>query len=130
MKLKKFFMGAAAAMCIMGTAMTASAKEKVFLSADMVDLFDDGVAMLLMAKNPEVDLKGVGIVVGNTWVETGTASALRQLEGINRPDIPVYMGMNRCTRGGRIESMGLEKEIFGRGPDPHMGAGGYQQPAS
>lgn len=130
MKLKKLFMGAITAMCIMGTALSASAKEKVVLSADMVDLFDDGVAMLLMAKSPKVDLLGVTTVVGNTWVETGTASAIRQLEGINRTDIPVYNGMNRVTRGGRIEGMLLEKELFGRGADPHMGAGGYPRPES
>ena len=96
----------------------------------MVDLFDDGVAMLLMAKSDKVDLLGVATVIGNTWVETGTASALRQLEGIGRLDIPVYNGMNRCTRGGRVESMQLEKELFGRGPDPHCGAGSYPEPDS
>lgn len=130
MTLKKLLMYAFTIMCIMGSTLTASAKEKVILSADMVDLFDDGVAMLLMAKSPKTELLGVATVVGNTWVETGTASAIRQLEGIGRTDIPVFMGMNRPTRGGRIESMEIEKELFGRGADPHMGAGGYPKPES
>ena len=130
MSLRKLFLCAVTVLCLLGSTLTASAKEKVILSADMVDLFDDGVAMLLMAKSPKVDLLGVTTVIGNTWVETGTASAIRQLEGIGRTDIPVYIGMNTCTRGGRIESMKIEKELFGRGPDPHCGAGGYDQPAS
>lgn len=130
MTLRKLFLCALTVLCMIGTSLTASAKEKVILSADMVDLFDDGVAMLLMAKSPKVELLGVATVIGNTWVETGTASAIRQLEGIGRTDIPVFNGMNVCTRGGRIESMMLEKELFGRGADPHCGAGGYPRPAS
>lgn len=90
--MKKFLCAVMAAMvfCIGASAPASAAdtikKEKVILGADMVDLFDDGVAMLMLAKSPKVDLLGVGIVIGNTWVETGTASAIRQLEGIKRTD--------------------------------------------
>ena len=59
----------------------AAEREKVILDADMVDLFDDGVVMMMLAESPKMDLKGVTIVIGNTWVETGTASTIRQLEG-------------------------------------------------
>lgn len=91
-------------MCMGVGAMTAplsaeaAAREKVILDADMVDLFDDGIAMMMLAESPKMDLKGVTIVIGNTWVETGTASAIRQLEGIGRTDIPVYMGVNETVR--------------------------------
>lgn len=96
-------------------------KEKVILSADMVDLFDDGVAMLMLAKSPKVDLLGVAVVIGNTWVETGTASAIRQLEGIKRTDIPVLMGVNKVHREGRIAAIQDEKTLFGRvAPTPMM----------
>ncbi len=46
----------------------AQAPEKipVILDADMVDLFDDGVALLILAKSPKVDLKGVTVVIGNS----------------------------------------------------------------
>lgn len=130
MLLRKIFMCALTTLFIIVGSHNVNAREKVILCADMVDLFDDGVAMLLMVKHPNVEFLGVTTVVGNTWVETGTASAIRQLEGIGRTDIPVYCGLNRPTRGGRIEAMELEKELFGRGPDPHMGAGGYPQPES
>jgi len=106
------------------------AKEAVILDTDMVDLFDDGIAMLMLAKSPRIDLLGVTIVIGNTWAETGTASALRQLEGIDRLDIPVAVGINTLTRSGRIEYMATEKKMFGRGADPHLGAAGYPEPAS
>ena len=33
----------------------------VVLDADMVDLFDDGVAMMMLAKSPRIDLLGVTI---------------------------------------------------------------------
>lgn len=69
----------------------AKAPEKipVILDADMVDLFDDGVALLILAQSPKVDLKGVTVVIGNSWVEDGVASTIRHLEGIGRTDIPV-----------------------------------------
>lgn len=123
-------------MCLGMTALTppmsaeAAECEKVILDADMVDLFDDGVAMMMLAESPKMDLKGVTIVIGNTWVETGTASAIRQLEGIGRTDIPVYMGVNKTTRKGRFANMKEEKRLFGRGFDSHLGAAGYAQPAS
>lgn len=123
-------------MCMGVGAMTAplsaeaAAREKVILDADMVDLFDDGIAMMMLAESPKMDLKGVTIVIGNTWVETGTASAIRQLEGIGRTDIPVYMGVNETVRKDRFANMKEEKRIFGRGHDSHLGAAGYPQPAS
>ena len=107
-----------------------SAKEKVILDADMVDLFDDGVAMMMLAESPEVELKGVTVVFGNTWVETGAASAIRQLEEIGREDIPVYLGVNETTREGRFAGMAEEKKEFGRHFDSHLGAAGYDKPTS
>ena len=59
-------------MCMGVGAMTAplsaeaAAREKVILDADMVDLFDDGIAMMMLAESPKMDLKGVTIVIGNT----------------------------------------------------------------
>ena len=110
----------------------AQAPEKipVILDADMVDLFDDGVALLILAKSPKVDLKGVTVVIGNSWVEDGVASTIRHLEGIGRTDIPVFAGNNTPTRPGRIENIKAEKKLWGRGHDSHLGAAGYPRPAS
>ena len=50
-------------MCMGVGAMTAplsaeaAAREKVILDADMVDLFDDGIAMMMLAESPKMDLK-------------------------------------------------------------------------
>ena len=108
----------------------AKAPEKipVILDADMVDLFDDGVALLILAQSPKVDLKGVTVVIGNSWVEDGVASTIRHLEGIGRTDIPVFAGNNKPTRPGRIENIKAEKKLWGRGHDSHLGAAGYPKP--
>ena len=68
-----------------------SAREKVILDSDMVEGFDDGVAMLALAQSPGIKLIGVTIVAGNTWVSDGVAYALRQLE-IAGQNIPVAAG--------------------------------------
>lgn len=68
------------------------AKEKVILDTDMVELYDDGVAMMMLANSEEIDLLGIVTVSGNVWAAEATSYALRQLEIIGRPDIPVYAG--------------------------------------
>ena len=62
-------------MAIVVGAMTvqAQAKEKVILDSDMVEIFDDGFAMVLLQLAPNVELLGVTTVVGNSWVAEGTA---------------------------------------------------------
>ena len=132
---------AACAVALIGSTATAFAAAKapvakapgkipVILDTDMVDLFDDGVAMLILATSPKVDLKGITIVIGNSWVEEGVASAIRHLEGIGRTDIPVMAGNNKPTRPGRIENIQAEKKRWGRGHDSHLGAAGHPQPVS
>ena len=108
----------------------AAEKEKVILDTDMVELLDDGVAMMMLAQAPHIQLEGVTIVFGNTWVETGTAAAIRQLEGMGRKDIPVFMGVNEPTRKDRFAHMAEEKRLYGQNFDSHKGAAGYPRPVS
>lgn len=102
----------------------------VILDADMVDLFDDGVAMLMLADSPRIDLLGVTICIGNSWVEDGVASAIRQLEGFGRTDIPVYAGVNQVTRKDRYKNMDKERKMFGWGKELYMGSVSYPEPTS
>jgi inosine-uridine nucleoside N-ribohydrolase len=90
------------------------AKEKVILDTDMVQLFDDGVAMMMLANSEEIDLLGVVTVSGNVWVADATSYALRQLEIIDRPEIPVYEGARHPLRAGRYETIEAEQEMFGQ----------------
>ncbi|MHC4463769.1 MAG: nucleoside hydrolase [Planctomycetota bacterium] len=91
----------------------AGAKEKVIVDSDMVILYDDGVAVMMLANHPNIELLGVTIVPGNTWVSEGTAYALRQLEVLNRRDIPVALGIRHPLRTGRYETMEVERKMFG-----------------
>ena len=106
-----------------------SAREKVILDSDMVEGFDDGVAMLALAQSPGIELIGVTIVAGNTWVSDGVAYALRQLE-IAGQNIPVAAGVDRPFRPQRYELVGLERQLFGMGHDAWVGAFGYPKPES
>lgn len=104
-------------------------KEKVILDTDMVEVFDDGVTMMMLASAPNIDLLGVTIVVGNTWVPEGTAYALRQLETIGRSDIPVVEGIRTPIYPNRFETIKNERILFGIG-DAYVGAAGYPEPKS
>ncbi|MCK4294876.1 MAG: nucleoside hydrolase [Planctomycetes bacterium] len=104
---------AAIALLLVALNSSAEAKEKVIVDSDMVILYDDGVAIMMLANHPDVELLGVTIVSGNTWVAEGTAYALRQLEVMNRPDIPVALGVRYPLRAGRYETMEVERTMFG-----------------
>lgn len=105
-----------------------AAKEKVILDTDMVPLFDDGVAMMMLARHPEIELLGVCTVTGNRWLEQGTADALRQLEIIERTGIPVLQGARVPLRALRYENIGLEQKMFGK--SGYIGAFSSPEPTS
>lgn len=104
------------------------AREKVILDTDMVELFDDGVAMVMLARSKQIDLLGVVTVSGNVWEPEATSYALRQSEIIDRIDIPVYAGARHPLRAGRYETMKTERELFG--PLSWMGAFNRPEPKS
>lgn len=100
---------------------------KVILDTDMVELFDDGTAMLLLAQAPNIDLLGVTVVSGNSPMPSGVASGVRQLEAMNS-DVPIYEGSRyglRPWRGDRAhpEVLAAELQI-----SPITGWGGYLRP--
>ena len=107
----------------------AGAKEKVILDTDMVLLYDDGVAMMMLANHPDIELLGVTIVPGNTWLSEGTAYALRQLEVLGRPDVPVAMGTRYPLRAGRYQTIKIEREMFGFN-SPYVGCFARVEPES
>ena len=53
---------------------------------------DDAVAIVLAALHPGLDLLGVTSVWGNVAVEHTTDNALRVLDLVGRPDVPVLKG--------------------------------------
>lgn len=116
-------------MLLLNISAQAQKKEKVILDTDMVEVFDDGITMMMLAKAPNIDLLGATIVVGNTWVNEGIAYAIRQLEAIGRTDIPVVPGIRQPIYPSRFETIKNERILFGIG-DAYVGAAGYPEPKS
>jgi inosine-uridine nucleoside N-ribohydrolase len=56
---------------------------------------DDGLALALAMKSPELQILGITTVAGNDTMQRATSDALRELEIGGRTDIPVYRGANR-----------------------------------
>lgn len=56
---------------------------------------DDAMAFLLAMASPELELVGVTTVFGNGGIDTCTQNALRLVELVDRPDIPVFAGAAR-----------------------------------
>jgi inosine-uridine nucleoside N-ribohydrolase len=107
-------------------AQAAPEREMVLLDSDMVEAFDDGVAMLMLAKADNVKLVGITTVSGNTWQELGTAYALRQLQDAKVTGVPVAAGTQFPLHPHRWEYIDREIRLIGRGHDEYFGA--FQTP--
>ena len=127
--MKKMILSSIVCLMLFGIAANAQKKEKVILDTDMVEVFDDGITMMMLANAPNIDLIGVTIVVGNTWVPEGVAYAIRQLEVIEKHHIPVVPGIRQPIYPSRFETIKNERVLFGIG-DAYVGAAGYPEPKS
>ncbi len=79
-------------------------KPKVVLDTDMTFLGDDAFCLSILVQADNIgliDLAGVTVTGGNSFVAVGTNAALRQLELWGRPDIPVYIGTDEPLNGFR-----------------------------
>ena len=128
--MRKIWMMVLSAMFLASGLQGAHAAEKVILDTDMVELFDDGIAMIMLANSPNIELLGVVAVAGNTWAQEGVAYGVRQLEIIGKTDIPVVQGFRFPLRANRLETLELERQLFGIGPSKYVGAFSRPEPAS
>ncbi|MCU1438335.1 MAG: nucleoside hydrolase [Naasia sp.] len=80
---------------------------------------DDGLAIALALRSPEVDLLGLTIVNGNVDAPTGTDVARRLAERLGVPDLPVLQGATEpLTRG-----MQVVRDLFEAAVPGHRSAG-------
>ncbi len=118
------------AVLLASPAFAAVKKEKVLLDADMVEAFDDGVAMIMLANAPGVDLIGVTTLTGNSWAAGGLAYTIKQLEIEGKTSIPVAMGFEYPLRPQRHAGIAEERKLYGMGHDSWMGSFGVPKPES
>lgn len=89
-------------------------KPKVVLDTDMTFLGDDAFCLSILVQADNIgliDLVGVTVTGGNSFVSVGTNAALRQLELWGRSDIPVYIGTDKPLNGFR--SLEDQRQIVG-----------------
>lgn len=125
---RRWLATAAAACALLAAPAAAISQERVIVDADMGVLNDDAVALFMLLNSPNVEVLGVTIVPGNSWLEHGTAAALRQLELIGRADVPVFMGVREPLMGSRQPWLEAEERLWGR--SEYLGAYGRPRPES
>lgn len=114
-------------LALTGAAFAQEEPTKVILDTDMVEMFDDGTAMIMLDQAPNVDLLGVTVVSGNTPMPRGVATGVRQLEAIDS-EVPIYQGSRyglRPWRGDRTRPEILQAEL---NISPLTAWGGYMRP--
>jgi inosine-uridine nucleoside N-ribohydrolase len=78
---------------------------------------DDAIALLLALGSPEIELLGVTTVSGNQTLEKTTANAIRVLDHVGRPDVPVAAGADRPLVRRRHVAANVHGETGLDGPD-------------
>jgi inosine-uridine nucleoside N-ribohydrolase len=117
-----------AAVVVLAMPARAAAQDYAIVDADMGIANDDAVALFMLLNSPSIQVLGVTIVPGNTWMEQGTAYALRQLELIDRPEIPVFMGVREPLMGSRQPWLEAEERLWGH--SEYLGAYARPRPES
>jgi inosine-uridine nucleoside N-ribohydrolase len=125
---RRWSIAAACALALLAAPSPAVAQERVIVDADMGVVNDDAVALFMLLNTPNIEVLGVTIVPGNTWMENGTAYALRQLELVGRSDIPVFMGVREPLMGNRQPGLEAEERLWGR--SEYLGAYARPRPDS
>lgn len=88
----------------MAAAAQAQPPQKIIIDTDfMAPPQDDGMALILALKSPELQILGVTTVMGNDTVDRATADALRVLEIAGRTDVDVYRGARQPLRHRKTE---------------------------
>ena len=103
------------------------AGEKVIFDTDFGQLNDDSLALYMLTQSA-AEVLGVTTVAGNTYAESGTAYALRQLERVGRTDIPVHEGLKEPIFGSRKDIIAATDALHSK--RGWHGAWDKEQPAS
>lgn len=80
-------------------------KTKVLIDTDMVEGFDDGIALMMMLTSDNVDVVGVTTVTGNTWAQEGVAYGIRQMEICGVHNVPIIAGSQYPLRKDRLSTL-------------------------
>lgn len=106
---------------------SAARGQKVLVDTDFGELNDDSQALYLLTQSG-ADVLGVTTVSGNVWAEEATAYALRQLQQVNLPAVPVYQGAADPLDGSRQFRQDAEARTYGK--LDYVGAWDHREPRS
>src|SRR5579863_4428204 len=90
-----------------------SGKKKLIYDQDhRGPLSTDAVATLMLLQADNIDLLGICTVSCDMWAKQETAYALRLLEIMGRPEVPVFMGAQEPLLNTKAEAQ-MRYEMFG-----------------
>ena len=94
-------------------AANSTGKKKIIYDQDhRGPLSTDTVATLMLLQADNIDLLGICTVTCDMWAKQETAYALRLLELMGRPEIPVYMGAQEPLLNTKAEAQ-MRYQMFG-----------------
>jgi inosine-uridine nucleoside N-ribohydrolase len=77
---------------LLSAALASAQREIVVVDTDSGLFGDDGAALVMLLRSPEVIVPGVTIVPGNVWAPQGAEYMLHILDLLKKPEMPVYTG--------------------------------------
>ena len=101
-----------AAQAAQTTAAPNGSKKLIYDQDHRGPLSTDTVATLMLLQADNIDLLGICTVACDMWAKQETAYALRLLEMMGRPEIPVYMGAQEPLLNTKAEAQ-MRYQMFG-----------------
>ncbi len=83
-------------------------KKKVIIDCDPG--IDDSLAIMLMLKSEEIEVRAITIVCGNSPVEMGFSNAKKVLKFMNRLDVPIYIGQSQPLKKKYVNALDTHGE--------------------
>lgn len=92
---------------MIATTLSGATPKPVLLDVDPG--IDDALAILLALRSPELKVVGITVVAGNVEVDLGLQNALKLVELLSRPDVPVARG----AAGPLVDKLITSKHVHG-----------------
>ena len=90
---------------------SAGHRRKVLIDSDIVEGFDDGMAIMMLLRCPDIEVMGITSVTGNTWSHEGIAYGIRQMEICHATDVPIVVGAQSPLRQERLSTLREEVRL-------------------
>lgn len=86
-------------------------RKSILLDSDMVEAFDDGVALMILLASDNIEVRSLTTVTGNTWAQEGLAYGIRIGELCGGKNMTFITGSQYPMLAGRLDGLNAQIDM-------------------